>query len=209
MSQVTTGARAILSHPMVYEAWSEIVGGKRGRSTLVRDYIRPNGDRPRVLDLGCGPGELLEYLPADVRYVGIDISPAYIARAQSRLGVLGQFRVGDVTAIAGDLRDFDVVVAFGVAHHLDDGQARHLFQGASQALRPEGRAIIVDPTHTPNQGRAARAVIGRDRGQHIREPEGYAALAGEAFSEVATHIRDDLLRIPYTHCVLECRAPRR
>jgi SAM-dependent methyltransferase len=208
MSQVTTGARAILSHPIVYEVWSEIVGGRRGRSTLVREYVRPHADQPRVLDLGCGPGELLEYLPASVNYVGVDISPAYIARARSRFGSRAQFRVGDVTAIDEDLRDFDVVIAFGVVHHLDDGQAQNLFRGAAMSVKPEGRAIIVDPTRTPDQGGAARAVIARDRGQHVRGPDGYAALASFAFDEVATNVRDDLLRIPYTHCVLECRAPK-
>jgi SAM-dependent methyltransferase len=44
---------------------------------------------PRLLDLGCGPGLLLNYLTAagranTVEYLGIDISPAMIALARER-----------------------------------------------------------------------------------------------------------------------------
>ena len=47
------------------------------------------GEPPELLDLGCGPGLLLDYLAATnrletVRYRGIDLSPAMIAAAQAR-----------------------------------------------------------------------------------------------------------------------------
>ena len=206
MSEVTTGARAVLSHPIVYEVWSRVVGGRRGRSALVREYVRPAAEA-RVLDLGCGPGELLEYLPESVNYLGVDISPRYIARARARFGARAEFRNADATVIDDDLRDFDLVLAFGLLHHLDDAQSQNLFRGAERVLKPGGRTITVDPTLTANQSRAARAVIGRDRGQHVRAPEAYVALATPAFSQITAAVRTDLLRIPYTHCILECEVP--
>jgi SAM-dependent methyltransferase len=207
VSEVKTGLRAILSHPLIYELWSGMVGGKRGRSALVREYVRPAADA-RVLDLGCGPGELRPYLPSGVSYVGIDISPTYIARAHDRFGSTASFRVGDATAIDHNLSEFDLVLAFGVLHHLSDDQASELFHGAARALKPDGRLIAVDPAHTANQGRMAAGVIARDRGQHVRTPEEYVQLAARAFAAVDLDVRGDLLRIPYTHCILDCRDPK-
>jgi SAM-dependent methyltransferase len=206
VSEITTGARSVLSRPLVYEAWSSIVGGRKGRAMLVAEHVRPAaGDR--ILDLGCGPGELLDFLPDDADYVGIDISPDYVARARERSGPRAQFRVGDATAIDPDLGVFDLVVAFGVLHHLDDAHARLLFEGASAALRRGGRVITVDPAVTRHQSRAARAVITRDRGRHVRTPQAYRALAPSLF-DIGTTVRSDVLRIPYTHCVLECQLRR-
>jgi SAM-dependent methyltransferase len=205
MSQITTGVRSVLSRPQVYELWSRMVGGERGRSTLVREYVRPISGA-RILDLGCGPGELLEFLPESVSYVGVDLSEDYIGRARERFGKRAEFYVGDATSINRDLGDFDLVLAFGVLHHLDDDQAQGLFRGASRVLRQNGRAITVDPVFAAGQGRAAHLVISRDRGQHVRDRAAYTALASASFPKVTSAVRDNLLRIPYTHCIIECEA---
>lgn len=179
-----------------------MVGGERGRRTLVRDYVRPAAGA-RVLDLGCGPGEMLDYLPQNVIYTGIDVSPEYIARAQKRVSVQAEFRIGDATTAGDDLRSFDLVIVLGVLHHLDDAQARNLFHGAARALKSDGRMVTVDPTFAPGQSGAARAIIARDRGRHVRSPDEYLALATEYFTSVRNSVREDLLRIPYTHCIIE------
>lgn len=64
----------------------------------------------------------------------------------------------------------------------------------------------MDGTLIEGQSSIARRLILRDRGQNIREPEGYAALARHSFEEVDVTVRHDLLHVPYTHCVMECRA---
>jgi len=179
------------------------VGAEHGRSTLVREHVRP---RPgaRVLDLGCGPGELVRYL-GNVEYVGVDINPDYVAYAKRVHGDRAEFRIGDAAELDPALRGFDVVVAFGVLHHLDDAGVRKLFEGAADALEARGRLVTVDPTLTPAQSRTARLVILADRGRYVRNPAEYERLAAPLF-EVETAVRSDLLRIPYTHCILECTA---
>ena len=41
MAQVTTGIRAMLSHPLVYNALQSLMGAEKGRARIVRDYVRP------------------------------------------------------------------------------------------------------------------------------------------------------------------------
>jgi SAM-dependent methyltransferase len=203
MGEKTTGIRAILSHPYVYELWSRSVGGERARATLVREHARPSPDA-RVLDLGCGPGELLCHL-GDVRYTGVDINPDYIAHARARFGDRAEFYVNDATALDLPERSFDLVLSVGVLHHLDDAGAMQLLRLAADALAPGGRMVAVDPTFVQKQSPLARFIISRDRGRHVRTPDEYMELAADVFSEVTHVVRGDLLRIPYTHCALECR----
>lgn len=185
----------------MYELWSRLVGADRSRAALVREHVRPFAGA-RVLDLGCGPGELVRYL-GDVRYVGVDVSPPYIERARRLYGDRAEFRVGDATRLDDDLHDFDLVLAFGVVHHLDDDLARDFWRGAAAALAPGGRAVGVDPTLAAGQPRLARLVISADRGDRVRSPDAYKRLIASAFGDVRMTVRSDLLRIPYTHCVLE------
>jgi SAM-dependent methyltransferase len=171
----------------------------------VRDYIKPVTGM-RVLDLGCGPGSLLADL-GDVQYVGIDADRGYINRARRRFGGLGEFRVADATTLEDGLGEFELVVAIGLLHHVDESAARRMFSETATVLVPGGRVVTVDPTFVPSQSPFARAVIGRDRGIYVRSPDEYARLARTTLGDVRSEVRTDLLRIPYTHCVLEGTAP--
>lgn len=203
MAQTTRGIRAILSVPLVYETFQRLVGSPRVRRELVSEYVT---DRPgvRVLDIGCGPGSLIEYLPA-ARYTGTDLSAAYIDAARRRYGQRGRFFVGRVEDLdADELGEFDVVIAKSLLHHIDENEAMHLFSVASRVLTENGRLVTLDAAYTPDMSRAARFVVSRDRGQSILTPEGYEALARQAFGDVRLAVHHDLLRIPYTHVFMSC-----
>lgn len=208
MAQVTSGIRSVLSHPAVYRSFQWLVGSPKRRREWVETYIRP---RPglRVLDLGCGPGNLLELMPDDVAYTGSDLSAAYIEEARRRHGDRGRFFAGAIEDIdSAQLGQFDVVVAKAVLHHIDEDEALHLFQVASDVLAPGGRLVTLDCAFTPDMSRAARFVVSRDRGQSILTPEGYRELASRAFEDVRVSVRHDMLRIPYTHVHMRCERPR-
>jgi len=196
--------RDLLAQARVYSLFARLIGATRGRQDYVQRYIRPRpGDR--VLDIGCGPADILEALP-EMDYTGFDISPEYIASARKRFGNRARFLCEDVGAasIEREQGTFDLVLATGVVHHLEDEQALKLFDLARRALRSQGRLITFDGCYVPGQSRFARWMLDKDRGRFVRSREEYSRLASLRFSRVESHVRHDLLRIPYTHLILIC-----
>ncbi len=181
MAQTTTGIRSVLSIPLVYETFQKVVGSPRVRRELVEKYVKP-APGLRVLDIGCGPGDLIDHLPG-VDYTGTDLSAAYIESARRRFGDRGRYLVGRVSDLeATELGKFDVVIAKSLLHHIDEDEALHLFHSASRMLAEGGRLVTLDAAYTPDMSRGSRFVVSRDRGQSILTPEGYEALARRAFS---------------------------
>jgi cyclopropane fatty-acyl-phospholipid synthase-like methyltransferase len=195
----------VLSLPACYRLLQAFVGAGTHWRNYLAEYVKPApGDK--VLDIGCGPADVLNYLP-QVDYTGLDHSAQYINAAKARFGSRGRFFCSDVslTALEEEQGTFNLALATGVIHHLNDQQAADLFALARRALRPDGRLITFDGCYVPDQSRIAKWMLNNDRGKFVRTRCEYELLASAAFPKVECHLRHDLLRIPYTHLIMRCR----
>ena len=205
MSQRITGLYRLTQVPAVYAAFQNLLGGPRTRAALIADYLRP-APGMRVLDIGCGSASLLPDL-GPVAYTGIDLNPEHIAAAKARFGTSATFLCGSVAGLGALAQGpFDLVMGIGVLHHLDDPEVDALARDVAARLAPGGRFVTVDPAFTPGQNPVARWLAARDSGQSVRTPEGYAERLRPQFRDVAAAVRHDLLRVPYTHCILTASA---
>lgn len=202
MSERTSGLYRLVGMPKFYQAFQNLLGAKAGRQRLVNEYIKPKPN-DRILDLGCGSAAILSDLPGDVSYVGIDHNDRHITKAQESFGERGVFLAGNFDQ-AGDYTDqpFDIVLALGLLHHLDDAQVNSILQLAKAALVPGGRFVTIDPAFAVKQSKIARFLISNDSGQNVRTANEYLALSKKVFPQVKIFVRDDLLTIPYTHCLM-------
>ncbi len=194
--------RSVLAIPAAYNLWWRAVGGPAWAKVLVGQYIQPRAGA-RILEIGCGPGTNAGYLP-DSEYVGFDMSSKYIEIARKRFPQ-AQFICERVSQFSlAKQQSFDAVLALGVVHHLDDHEARQLFQIAYDALKSGGKLITFDGVWTNDQSPAARWLLARDRGEHGRNEREYVNIASQVFANVKATVRHDLIRIPYSHLILEC-----
>lgn len=197
--------RSVLAVPAVYRLWGSVVGGSGSIKTLVDNYIQPRHD-DKILEIGCGPGTMVPFLPQS-GYLGFDLSSDYIEQARRRFPK-AQFVCERVSQFSlSQQQSFDVVLAVGIVHHLDDAEARQLFQIAYDALKPGGKLVTVDGVFTDDQSAAARWLLARDRGEHVRNEKEYVRIASQVFGDIKPTIRHDLLRIPYSHLILQCVRP--
>lgn len=123
------------------------------RLGAVLAVIRDSG-AARVLDLGCGDGDLfvrLAAMPALAQVVGIDICTASLDRLRARLQRTDvqagkvDVRHGSMTDPSPDLAGFDCAVLLETIEHIDPDQLSRLERALFSVLRPQ--TIIIT---TPN-----------------------------------------------------------
>lgn len=134
-----------------YEAWASIY------DLLWRRYV--NKTLPvlkraldlvpgeRMLDLGCGTGELERLIltdTADVQLIGVDIAPSMIERARGKLaheeGV--RFEQADAHDLPFEDASFDVIACGNTFHYVSHPEV--VAQEAARVLRPGGRLVLLD-----------------------------------------------------------------
>ena len=193
--------RRVLGRPAVFRAFNGLIGAARAREIFVREHVRPRAGQ-RLLDIGCGTGEIVAFLPG-VDYVGFDENPEYVHAARARYPETA-FSCERIDAHGVALESFDLALAMGVLHHLNDVEALELLRVACASLRPGGRLITLDGCYVDGQSTVSRWLLSSDRGGYVRSRDEYLRLLRAVFPEIKAALRTDLLRVPYTHLVVEC-----
>lgn len=113
-------------------------------------HLRPG---QRLLDVGCGPGNISVDLAARVdpgKVVGIDVVESVLAGAEADRVAAGvanvSFRHGDVYDLPFGDAEFDVVHAHQVLQHLADPAAA--LAGMRRVLRPGGLLAVRDSDYS-------------------------------------------------------------
>jgi SAM-dependent methyltransferase len=196
--------RAILDSPSFYLLFQYLTGAMGARRHMLRDYTNLS-ENIRVLDIGCGPGYVVDYLPK-CSYVGLDLDNAYISYANKKYGNERRTFLCQPLdmALVSRMDKFNLVLMNGLLHHLPNNDAIKLLQLGKQALKKEGMLLTMDGCYQPNQSRVAKWLLDMDRGKHVRNQAGYVALVRDVFSSVEVYIRSDIAIIPYTFIIMRC-----
>jgi len=145
----------------------------------------------RLLDVGCGPGEVLNRLATiapGIDATGLDVDTAMIGRARRKAARAGRaaddgprFVVADVAAMPFPDASFDVVVSSYAVHHWPDRHAG--LAEVMRVLKPGGRAIVWDvaPPHPTGEGGTPAASHG-----HGHSSPGHGSGEAPAPSPLAT-----------------------
>jgi 2-polyprenyl-3-methyl-5-hydroxy-6-metoxy-1,4-benzoquinol methylase len=195
-----------LSLPRLYIRWQHICAADRLRLICLNQFLKLR-EGERVLDIGCGPGYILHYMPK-VHYVGFDIEPRYIRYAKKHYGDRGQFFCERFTgAHVTRFAPFNAIMLLGIIHHLADPEVEDLLGLVTKCLDPNGRVVTLDPCFTPGQSRISRWIAQADRGGFVRDEQGYRRLASREFVSVEATLVRNVCRIPSTELIMHLREP--
>lgn len=206
--QDDSGLKKLLTFSRVYEFFQgNILGGNNAREWQAKNVWKLRGGET-IIDIGCGPGAILEYLPRDISYWGVDISENYIRSARRRFSARGSFFLGTASDFLNHddshLNSADLVLCNGLLHHLSDDEAIEVLKLSKQLMKPNGRLVCLEATFLARQTRLSRWIVSTDRGRHVRSEQEWKNLIARVFDSYSTSILTGLLRIPYTHIIVEC-----
>lgn len=123
------------------------------RRDTVRAALAASG-ASRVLDLGCGSGQLLVELARDSRYseiVGADVSSSALLQAERRIGRLADRQRDRITLVQtaltyadARLAGYDAAVLMEVIEHVDEPRLPALARAVFGRARP-GTVVVTTP----------------------------------------------------------------
>jgi SAM-dependent methyltransferase len=131
--------------------------GERERLALMSRMLDPMhrrhiellciGPEARTLEVGCGNGTISAWLAERIapggRAVAVDLDLSLVEAARPNL----EFRQGDIVAGPIGPRDFDLVTARAVLHHVADAQAA--VANLVESVRPGGAILLIEPDFLP------------------------------------------------------------
>lgn len=153
------------------------------RSFVQRHYEAPRlkriagGATDRVLEIGCGQGtgaRILYDLFEPREYVGIDLDPRMVQRARRKARALpnAKFLEGDVASLEFADGTFDLVVDFGVVHHVPNWQ--DALAEIHRVLKSGGEFLFEDlslDTFERGVGRPVRRLLDHPYDEMFRKQE--------------------------------------
>jgi trans-aconitate 2-methyltransferase len=150
------------------------------------DLVEPRPDM-RVVDLGCGTGELTREMHrrlAARKTIGVDASPAMLARSAAFAGDGLRFEEGDIAEFAGD-GEYDLIFSNAAIQWVSDHEP--LFARLVAALTATGQLAVQMPANNDHPSHVTafalagespfrEALGGYARQWPVLAPEAYAAL---------------------------------
>jgi ubiquinone/menaquinone biosynthesis C-methylase UbiE len=119
------------------------------------DELLDEVPRGRILDFGCGHGEMIKYLQKRGKIIGLDISFGSLQKASKH----GQTVLGDGGYLPFCADQFDVVISGFVLHHIEN--YREALSEIHRCLKADGYLVLIESVENNLLFRLGRTMFRR------------------------------------------------
>jgi SAM-dependent methyltransferase len=157
-------------HPALGEAAHADTPRRQQHLVEALQPFLPRNRDARILEVGCGMGELLSGL-SRLGYdcTGLDVSRTRIERLRSRQGPKLRFQQVEGTRLPFADASFDLVISIQLFEHLHPDDAETHLRETCRVLKPGGRYLLETPNKWAGPGDVSRFFSDRPEGFHLRE----------------------------------------
>jgi ubiquinone/menaquinone biosynthesis C-methylase UbiE len=149
--------------------------------SVIDPLVRPG---ERMLDVGCGTGQMLvRFGKRFRRATGVDHSAAMLKEARSQLAAA---RIEHAELECASLLDYlaqratpgyDLISCVGCMHHLERGDIEDLLSSVARLLQPEGVFLYAEPVRVPLD--TLPAEVAQWNAQSVARSLGYSVAADD------------------------------
>ena len=203
VTEDNSGIRKVLSLGILYKTVQFVFSEKNSKKYILENIVEPAGENCRLLDIGCGPGNLISFMPKSVDYIGFDVNPNYIETAQAA----NESRPNSDFVLAQTSEMFsndnlpddsvDVAIVHGVFHHVNDEIASEMLDLASKKLKKGGVLLTLEPLWYEGQSGFRKWLMSKDRGKNIKQEADWKSFYqtnAADWADIEYDIRGDLIR---------------
>lgn len=170
-----------LSYSFFYKLSQNIGGFDFFRKRIIEKYAKSNLS---ILDIGCGPANMLKYFPNHRLYCGFDTNSNYIKVNKKKKSKKNFFFNKEFNpSLLPPNRIFDLTLIFGLLHHLSDDKVYNLLKKINKIAHKNMQILILDNVRMDKQNFITRFLIDNDRGKFIREEKEYIRLIKKVFTK--------------------------
>ena len=189
--------KKILNIPIIYHLSQKVFLADNFRKKILQKLItKKNCD---VLDIGCGPGNMINYLSYK-KYYGFDTDKNYIKYAKNKYVDCIFFCEKFTKSSLKKITKVDVIILFGILHHVSDRETLNLINKLKLSLKKNSKIIILDPVYIKKQNKFAKFLIDHDRGGYVRTAKEYINLFKKNKISYTHKIYHQKI-VPYTYIV--------
>ena len=189
--------KELLKFPILYKLSQKIFLADNFRKMILKkEIINKNSN---VLDIGCGPGNMIKYLNFN-RYYGFDTDEKYIEYAKKKFRKCKFFCEIFSKSSIKKISKIDTVILFGILHHINNDEVYELLKNIKLSLKNKYKIIVLDPVYVDDQNLIAKFLIKNDRGKFVRSSQKYIELFKKLNFYPTTKIYHQRI-VPYTWIV--------
>ena len=199
--------KRILEIPQIYNFYQRLVGVYPYMRDFAQKYIHISvKDKKifKILDMGCGTGIIIPYLPKNIEYLGIDCSSKYIKYVQKN-NPSKKFLCQSVCKTIDNNDIYDLVLSKNVVSALSDEQLKKMLDVIIPHCDVNTKIIFSDMDYKSDASIVQRFFQSHERNRYIRSKEDYLKILYLYFNVDKIDEINGMYRIPYSKVVFECK----